>query len=457
MDQIISISLIKHGVITRIIPEFFKRILAILQGQSLQSRLFRGTAWSAAGAVVSQGSSLIMAMMLARILKANGFGWFVLVQSTSIMLQNVGSLGMGLATTRHVAGLRDLRPQQAGDTICFAIVFILASGLVLTCLMLIMPLGLVRMVMGPSVPVDLIRMVGLLAFLGMINRIQADILVGLEAFSTTAVVSLVRGLLTLILGVSGAYIYGLTGAVIGLAGAYLVAAVIGQILVRYRCASYKIHLAWSDQASHRQIIGTSLYVTASTVSITVAWWVLNIVLARQTNGLVELAIYNAADRWCSAILFLPGLIAQVSLPLFAHTSTHTADKGCKRLLLGTAVCNLIVTAIPSLTVSALSGPLMASFGLAFVPGRLVLVVLALSCLPTSINMVGSYCLWATGRTATMLGLDLMRVSIMLGYCMSAGPLVARDVAVANLLGYLLTTSMMALVLFRSGRPAQALA
>lgn len=244
---------------------------------------------------------------------------------------------------------------------------------------------------------------------------------------------------------------------IGLAGAYLVAAVIGQILVRYRCASYKIHLAWSDQASYRQIIGTSLYVTASTVSITVAWWVLNIVLARETNGLVELAIYNAADRWCSAIFFLPGWITQVSLLLFAHTSTHTVDKGCKRLLLGTAVCNLLVTAIPSLTVSALSGPLMASFGLAFVPGRLVLTVLALSCLPTSINMVGSYCLWATGRTATMLGLDLMRVSIMLGYCLSAGPLVARDVAVANLLGYLLTTSMMALVLFRSGRPAQALA
>ena len=97
----------------------------------------------------------------------------------------------------------------------------------------------------------------------------------------------------------------------------------------------------------------------------------------------------------------------------------------------------------------LSPVLMAGYGDTFVRGKPVLVLLAMACLPTSLSMVGAYGLWATGKTGTMLAIDVLRASIALLYCLLQPSFVAYDVAVATLVSFLVVTPLIGLALWRT--------
>jgi O-antigen/teichoic acid export membrane protein len=320
---------------------------------------------------------------------------------------------------------------------------------VLTCLVLAAPAGILQSVLAIDRPDCTIRLIGVLAFSEILNRIHADVLVGLEAFAPMAVASLVRSVLTLLLATLGACLFGLPGAVAALAIASLVAAVVAHGVVRWACRRRGIALTFRGVHSEYAVLGTSAFVTGSSLTLAVVTWALNVSLAHQANGLAELAVFNAADRWRTAILFLPGLVAQVSLPLFAHTYAQTAGGESRRLLIGTCSVSLAAAAIPAVIVAVLSPILMAGYGPAFVQGRPVLILLAVTCVPASLSMVGAYGLWAAGKTGTMLAIDVARAAITLGACLVQASFGAYDVAVATLLGYLVATPLIGLALWRT--------
>jgi O-antigen/teichoic acid export membrane protein len=391
----------------------------------------------------------VTAIVVARLLGVEAFGQFVLIQSTSLMLQSVGGLGLGLATTRLVASLRGRDPDRTGRVIGFSLLFTLVSGIVLACLVLAVPAFLIRSAMGMDDQDGIMLWVGLIAFTEMLNRIQADVLIGLEAFSGMASVSLVRGVMILSFTTLGACAFGLPGAVAALAAASLVTSMVTQIVLRRACMRQAIALTFRGILSEYGILGTSLFVTGSSLTLAVVTWILNVSLARQANGLAELAIFNGADRWRTALLFLPGLLAQVCLPLLAHTHAQGRGDACRRLVIGTSSISLAVTAVPVIIVILLSPVLMAGYGDTFVRGKPVLVLLAMACLPTSLSMVGAYGLWATGKTGTMLAIDVVRASIALLYCLLQPSFVAYDVAVATLVSYLVVTPLIGLALWRT--------
>ncbi len=399
--------------------------------------------------MVSQGASLATAMGVARLLGMEAFGQFVLVQATSVMLQNLGGLGLGLATTRLVARLRGREPDRAGRVIGFSLLLSLASGSLLALLVLAAPLGLLRSVLATEHLSGTLRWVGVLALSEVLNRIQSDVLVGLEAFSTVAAVSLGRAVLTMSLVILGARAFGLAGAVTGLAAASLLTCLLFQVGLRAACRRQAIGLTFQGVCSEYGVLRTSLFVTASSVALAIVTWGLNVGLAHQVQGVAELAVFNAADRWRTAILFLPGLVAQVSLPLFAHTHAQAGSRECRRLLTGACSASLAVAAVPALTVAAFSGLLMSGYGDAFVQGKRVLILLAVTCVPASVSMVGAYGLWAAGKTATMLAIDLARASITLLVCLLQPSFGAYDVAIATLLGYAVATPLIGLALWRT--------
>jgi len=421
----------------------------------LRSRLTRGATWSTAGSIAAQGSSLVMAIVVARLLGLQAFGQFVLVQSTSLMLQGVGGLGLGLATTRRVAGLRSRDLERTGRVMGFSLLFTLGVGSLLACLALAAPGALYRSVLGTAGPAGSVRLVGLIAFAEMLTRIQTDILIGLEAFAGMARVCVVRGGLTLSMVALGAYAFGLAGALGALAAAALVTSGVAYIVLRRTCKGNGIPMAFRGVRSETGVLWTSLFVTGSSLSLAVVTWVLNVSLARQTNGLEELALFNAADRWRAAILFLPGLLAQVSLPLLAHTHAQGRAGDCRRLLLGTSSVGLAVTVLPVLVVTWLASALMGGYGQTFVQGRPVLVLLSLACLPTALCTLGAYGLWAAGKIGTMLAIDVLRAVVTLSWCLVRSPFGAVDVAVATLVGYGVAAPLIGLAIWRtteSGQP-----
>ena len=145
-----------------------------------------------------------MAIIVVRLLGVDIFGQFVLIQSTSVMLQGAGAMGLGLTTTRFVASLRNHDPARAGRVIGFALLFTLSTESILACLGCVMPMSLIRSAFGVEGLNWMIRFVGIIAFLEILNNIQTSVLTGLEAFAATATVNLFRGVLILSFAVFGA-------------------------------------------------------------------------------------------------------------------------------------------------------------------------------------------------------------------------------------------------------------
>ena len=223
------------------------------------------------------------------------------------------------------------------------------------------------------------------------------------------------------------------------------------MITRRECRRHGIALSFHGSLSEYRVLTMSAFVTFSSVTLGIVIWILNLWLARQPNGLSELAIFNAADRWRTAILFLPSLIARVSLPLFAHTQTDKGGKHYARLVLGTLALNLAVTAIPVTAMVLFPAFFMSGYGMRIYPGKLVLVLLAVACLPTSVYIIGAYSLWARGKTATMVLVDTVRTLIILSYCLSQTRLGALQLAKAYLFAYLVGVGLMAIMLSRTIR------
>src|SRR3982074_1488110 len=84
---------------------------------SVRLQLARNPIWSVAGSASSQGSSLLAALLLGRILGVAPFGKVALIQATVILLGNLGEMGFALTTTKFVSRWRTIDPERAGRLI----------------------------------------------------------------------------------------------------------------------------------------------------------------------------------------------------------------------------------------------------------------------------------------------------------------------------------------------------
>ena len=89
-----------------------------------------GAVWSVAGAVVSNGITLVMMMLLARLLGKETYGQFVVVQSTLSMVGVFAGFGIGTVAIRYTAELRAREPERLGRILTLSEFMVFGFGLV---------------------------------------------------------------------------------------------------------------------------------------------------------------------------------------------------------------------------------------------------------------------------------------------------------------------------------------
>jgi O-antigen/teichoic acid export membrane protein len=139
-------------------------------------------------------------------------------------------------------------------------------------------------------------------------------------------------------------------------------------------------------------------------------------LSRQPHGLTQLGLYNAADKWKTALLFLPTMLFQVILPMLSQSQTKKDYRACRRIVFATFASSVGVTGLGAIVVFFLANPLMSSYGSAFVKGANVLSLAASVAVVGGIYTVGSGALWALGRPTQMLRIDVSKTALLLALC-----------------------------------------
>jgi O-antigen/teichoic acid export membrane protein len=417
----------------------------VVAGEPIRAGLTRNALWMASGSALSQALSLVTTILIARVLGVSHFGQLAIVQSTVLMVGTLGEMGATLTTTKFVSSWRVVDPVRTGRLIGFSLAMTAAMGCALT-----MALGWIhtynRISSFTGISTETHAAYALLLF-DMLNRIQFGALAGLEAFAESAKIQTIRGILTLPCVWLGAQRGGLAGAIAAMSVVSLVTFAIGHGTLRKTCRLLSIPLQYKSGVQI-EVLTTSLSLWASTLLLTGSTWLVNVLLTRAPDGLFQLGLYNAADKWKTALLFVPQILFQVILPMLSRSRAERNNVACRRILRAALGATLGFTGAAAGVVFLLAGPLMSSYGRAFAQGADILSLAAVAALASALYTVGSAALWAIGRPSAMLRIDISKTLLLVALCELGYANSAWKLMFANLITFSIGAVIVVLVVHK---------
>lgn len=289
----------------------------------LRDRLPDGLAsaafWNSIAVMLARGLPIIGMLLAARILGRETFGQLGIVHNTAMMLQVFAVAGLGEMATAFIARWRRSEPERAGRIITLCYGFALFSGT----LFLVGLLGSADLVAGVVLTADglteELRITGLLLFVITVAAVQTGMLMGFEAYRAMAAANLVGGTASAALLALGAQSGGVAGALYGLTFAMAAQSLLNHVLIRRAMRAHGIRPGLRLPREELPLLWTFNLPGFLTLALwTVPTWTAAVLLVRQPDGMAEMGLFAAANQWFAALMFLPRVLTQVLLPLYAR-------------------------------------------------------------------------------------------------------------------------------------------
>ncbi len=342
---------------------------------SARLRLVRGVSWTVLGNAVSQGSSFLSAIFLARLLGKLEYGQFAVIQSTVLALSSLAGMGLGITATKYVSQYRSNDPRRVGQVLGLSSsTAILASLLCAAGLFAYGPQLLSAPAQTAFTRANL-WLAAVAMFFTTINGYQMGAMAGFEAFRAIARINIIWGLINFAAVCAFGFYFGLTGAVLAQAAAAIALWALYQSAVGAECRKTGIRVSYRGAWSQRAVLtGFSIPAAASGVIMAIAIWWCNLLLVRQ-RGYGELAVFNAVNSMRAVMIFLPGLIIRVAAPLL-NSMRVTGDLAAYgRTLRHTIALNIGLALFLAIGLSLVGSRLLTLFGKGFVSSPMLIPML----------------------------------------------------------------------------------
>lgn len=360
-------------------PDFLHPVLNRVEASKVGYRLAKGVFWSMAGSVISRGLMLAASFLVARVLGKTGYGELGMIQSTVGMFGVFAGFGLGLTATKHVAEFRRSDPERAGRIIRLSgLVAMVTGGLMSMGLLIFAPWLAEHTINAPHLA-GVLRISAVMLFISALNGAQTGALSGFEAFKTIAYVNLFVGLISFPILVGGAYFGGLTGAVWALTINLGFNWLLNHLALRketrqcnvpfnFRKCSRELSVLW--RFSLPAVLGGAMVGPVN--------WICSALLVNQPDGYGEMGIYSVANQWYAMLLFLPGLLGQVVLPVLSERLGQKETKqSMETMILAIKVNALLV--LPLVLVASIASPyIMGLYGKSFRSGWPTLIAVLLT-------------------------------------------------------------------------------
>lgn len=414
--------------------------LARVGASEINKRFARGVFWSVIGSTISRGLMLVATIVVARLLGKDSYGELGMIQSTVGMFGVFAGFGLGLTATKYVAEYRERDPARAGRIIGMSGAFAFASaGLMALTLVALAPWLAADTINAPHLT-NLLRIGAIILFFSAMNGAQTGALAGLEAFKKTAQVNVFVGLVAFPVLLVGTYLSGLQGAVTALAINLGFNWLFNHLALRKEAKQRFVPLTLVGAIREWPILWRfSLPSALAGMMVGPVTWACSAMLANQPDGYGELGIYNAANQWHVLLMYLPGILSSVLLPILSKEMSEDEYKNPSRMLILSIRANLLIVAPLVLILSALSPFIMQAYGSGFEQGWPTFIVAMMTALVVAAQTSVAQVIIASGRV--WMGL-LMNVGWALTFVVLAAWLVqngALGLASAKLGAYLLQT------------------
>lgn len=407
-----------------------------VRGSAIVRRLFSGAAWSMAGLVVSRGLLLLAGVAVARLLGVRDYGELGVVQSTIAMFQVLAGMGTGVTATRYVASHRKTDPERAGRIAALSTRAALVSGVVLGLAQLVASPWLAEHALGEATLAPALAIGAIALPFIALNGAQLGVLAGLEAFAVSARANVVTGALSALLLAGGAWFAGVQGSVVGLVAGSAATCLVFRRSVRRELSRAGLKASDAQRSDWRVLWTFSLPSFLASILIAPVNWICTALVVRTPSGLTEMGIYNAANQWFLAAMFIPGLLGQVSLPILSEQSGRGDTRRLRGTLLLVLGASALVVAPVVLAGSAASGLIMSIYGEEFRAHGQTLVVVLVTAGVVAVAAPVGHLLSATERAWTAFLINLAWACTIVPLTAVWAERGADGLALARLVAYL---------------------
>jgi O-antigen/teichoic acid export membrane protein len=379
-------------------PRFLKPYWDRVEASPLGYRLAKGAFWSLAGALMSRALGLVSSILVARMLGKVGFGELGVIQSSVGMFGTFAGFGLGLTATKHVAEFRAKDPVRAGRIIALSSLVSWGTGGAMAVLLFVLAPWLAAHTLAAPHLGGLLRIGSLLLLLGAINGAQTGALAGFEAFKRIASINLIAGIAAFPLMVGGTWWRGLEGSLLGLIASQALNCLLSFHGLREEARRAGVPLAYAGASREWNVLWRfSLPALLGGVMVGPVYWVCNTLLVNQPDGYGQMGLFNAANQWFGALLFLPGILGQAALPVLSERLGENDAMRSGKVLSFYIKLNAVVV-MPLVLLGCLASPwIMASYGTGFREAWPILVVVLVTAALLAVQTPVGQIIAASGR------------------------------------------------------------
>lgn len=423
-------------IVYNFLPAFGQKYFKLIEKSPIGYRLAKGAFWSMIGALISRGLMLVASITVARILGKLGFGELGMVQSTIGMFSAFAGFGLGITATKYVAEYRKTDPAKAGQIIGLSgIVAIITGGLMAISLLVIAPWLAIHTLNLPQLG-GVLRLGAIILFFGALNGAQTGALAGFEAFKTIAQVNLFVGLISFPILICGAYFGGLTGTVWALATNLFFNWLLNHLALRKEAHRYAVPFTLRNCSYAFPILWKySLPAFLGAAMVGPMNWACNALLVNRPNGYEEMGILNASYQWDAILLFLPGLLGQVMLPVISERFGQNETKQVMKTMILSVKTNALLVIPFVFLVCFISPFIMGLYGDGFKSGWLTLNIILVSTSLLAIQIPIGQIIAASGKMWVAFTMNMgWAIAFFLGtlFFINQG---SRGLAIARAIAY----------------------
>lgn len=377
-------------LVDRLIPGCLRPFWDRLRASNIGYRLALGAFWSTIGAGVSQILMLVSSIIIARILGREHFGEYGIVLSTVGVFNVVAGFGLGTTATKFVAEYKRTDPARAGRIIALSNIVAMGTGTFFVVVLLVIAPWLSTSTLAAPQISGLIQIGACIVLFSAVNSSQIGALAGFEAFRGIAKLNLINGILMFLLVAGGVLLWGIVGAMIGQVVSMGISCIFAIFALRSEARRYSVPLEYAGCWAERSVLTSfSLPAVLAGIMVSPVTWACSAILVNEPNGYAEMGIFSAANSWQKVILFLPGCLSVMALPMLSELYGKNDRRTYLKALWYNILLNSGVAFTVACCVAAVSVLIMRCYGENFSSGVIVLVLLSFSAaLNASVSVIG---------------------------------------------------------------------
>ena len=417
----------------------------------LKQRIYDGFSWSLAGALVSRILALLTTIIVSKEIGRESFGELAILQSTIATLGEVAGMGVGLAATKYISEFKLNDPERASCITSLCVLISIIASISLGSLLHFYASETAAYLYNNPTLKGLISICAFTVTFASMNGVMTSVLRGLEKFKCIAKVNVISGFFSVAAQTVMVLNLGLKGVVY----AILLTQILNFVLIakELRSSMASENLTFTIRGLSVEIRPFFSFVIpaflASSIVVPVTWFV-NILLVNQRDGYSEMGVFNAANQWRMAILFVPLTIGNVVLPILSSLVKTGDDRQYLRVLYLNIATSASISTVLIVLVWAFAPYIMHSYGAAFEGESLVLRVLIIAAGLTAINNVIGQAIASLGRMWHGFGFNTLWAITLASAAYTLAPEYgALGIAVAYTLSYGLHTAIQFVYLYKN--------